>query len=309
MSLNPRSLNPRHVDLFREVVRHNGITKAALSLRIGQPFVSRAIARLEREIGFALFERGRGGVTLTVEGEIFLQEVERNQVGLDYLARAARGIRERGSGTLRIACLPAFTYSLMPRIVSSFSRKNPGIMLSVAVHSPERVWSLVASGQCDVGLARPQAGFTAVDDELLMTTDAVCVLPRQHRLRAKRSIAPRDLHGETMIAPAPGAPHRLRLERALENANVEVRTVAEIQYSMQRCALVAQGLGFSIVDPVVARDFASARIVLKPFTPRLEITTVLLFPSQRPRSRLALQFCELLRAETAEYRKTARATA
>ena len=48
-------LNPRHVDLFREVVRHNGITKAALSLRIGQPFVSRAIARLEREIGFALF--------------------------------------------------------------------------------------------------------------------------------------------------------------------------------------------------------------------------------------------------------------
>ena len=87
------------------------------------------------------------------------------------------------------------------------------------------------------------------------------------------------------------------LERAFEDAGAEVRTVAEIQYSMQRCALVAQGLGFSIVDPVVARDFASARIVLKPFTPRLELTTVLLFPSQRPRSRLALEFCDLLRAE------------
>ncbi|WP_375785415.1 LysR substrate-binding domain-containing protein [Bradyrhizobium sp. Pha-3] len=280
-----------------------------MSLRVGQPFVSRAIARLEREIGFALFERGRGGVTLTPEGEIFLQEVERNQVGLDYLARAARGIRERGSGTLRIACLPAFTYSLMPRIVSSFSRSNPGIMLSVAVHSPERVWSLVASGQCDVGLARPRAGFAAVDDELLMTTDAICVLPGRHRLRSKRSIVPQDLRGEPMIAAAPGAPHRLRLERIFDEAKVEVRTVAEIQYSMQRCALVAQALGFSIVDPVVARDFASARIVLKPFAPQLEITTVLLFPSQRPRSRLALQFCDLVRAETAEYRKSARAPA
>ena len=303
------ALNPRHVDLFREVVRHNGITKAALSLLIGQPFVSRAIARLEREIGFALFERGRGGVTLTPEGEIFLHEVERNQAGLEYLARAARGIRARGSGTLRIACLPAFTYSLMPRIVSSFSRKNPGIMLSVAVHSPERVWSLVAAGQCDVGLARPQSGFAAVDDELLMTTDAICVLPRQHRLRSKRLIMPKDLHGEAMIAPAPGAPHRSRLERAFEDAGADVRMVAEIQYSMQRCALVAQGLGFSIVDPVVARDFASARIVLKPFKPRLELTTVLLFPSQRPRSRLALEFCDLVRAETAEYRKPARAPA
>ncbi|MCA6124289.1 LysR family transcriptional regulator [Bradyrhizobium sp. WSM 1704] len=297
------SLNPRHVDLFREVVRHNGITKAALSLRIGQPFVSRAIARLEREIGFALFERGRGGVTLTVEGEIFLREVERNQVGLDYLARAARDIRARGSGTLRVACLPAFTYSLMPRIVAAFAKQHPDIMLSVAVHSPERVWSLVAAGQCDVGLARPQPGFAAVDDELLMTMEAVCVLPRQHRLRAKRSIRPKDLQGEPMIAVAPSATHRSRLERAFEDAKVEVRTVAEIQYSMQRCALVAQGLGFSIVDPVVARDFASSRIVLKPFLPRIEITTVLLFPSQRPRSRLALEFCELVRAETAEYRK------
>ncbi len=302
------SLNPRHIDLFREVVRHNGITRAALSLRIGQPFVSRAIARLEREIGFALFERGRGGVTLTPEGEIFLLEVERNQVGLDYLARAARGIRERGSGTLRIACLPAFTYSLMPRIVSAFSRNNPGIVVSVAVHSPESVWSLVAAGQCDVGLARPIAGFTAVDDELLMTADAVCVLPRQHRLRSKRSITPQDLRGEPMIAPPRSAPQRVRLERVFDDAKVEVRTIAEIQYSMQRCALVAQGLGCSIVDPIVARDFASSRIVLKPFTPRLAITTVLLSPSQRPQSRLALQFCDLLRAETGEYRK-ARATA
>ncbi|MGN8549258.1 LysR substrate-binding domain-containing protein [Bradyrhizobium sp. 13971] len=302
-------LNPRHVDLFREVVRHNGITKAALSLRVGQPFISRAIARLEREIGFALFERGRGGVTLTPEGEIFLREVERNQAGLEYLARAARGIRERGSGTLRIACLPAFTYSLMPRIVSSFLRKNPDIVVSVAVHSPERVWSLVASGQCDVGLARPQAGFAAVDDELLMTTEAVCVLPRQHRLRSKRSIVAQDLRGEPMIAASPSAPHRSRFERILDEAKVEIKTVAEIQYSMQRCALVAQGLGFSIVDPIVARDFASSRIVLKPFVPRLEIATMLLLPSQRPRSRLALQFCDLLRAETAEYRKSARVQA
>lgn len=301
-------LNPRHVDLFREVVRHNGITRAALSLRVGQPFVSRAIARLERDIGFALFARGRGGVTLTPEGEIFLREVERNQVGLAYLARAARGIRERGSGTLKVACLPAFTYSLMPRIVGAFARKNPGTVVSVTVGSPDSVWGLVASGQCDLGLARPQAGFAAVDHELLMTVDAVCVLPRQHRLRVRRSITPQDLRGEPMIAAPASAPHRAHLQRIFDDAKVEVRTVAEVQYSMQRCALVAQGLGFSIVDPIVARDFAGSRIVLKPFVPRLEVTTVLLSPAQRPQSRLARQFCDPLRSETAAYRKPARPT-
>src|SRR6516225_10187335 len=103
-------MHPRHLDLFRDVVRYNGITKAAEALGIGQPFVTRAIARLEADIGFALFVRGRGGVTLTPEGELFLKEVERSQAGLDALNRAARAIRDRGAGMIRMACLPALTF-------------------------------------------------------------------------------------------------------------------------------------------------------------------------------------------------------
>ncbi|MBH0619219.1 LysR family transcriptional regulator, partial [Salmonella enterica] len=40
-------LNPAHVDLFRAVLRHGGMTRAAAALGLGQPHVSRGIARLE----------------------------------------------------------------------------------------------------------------------------------------------------------------------------------------------------------------------------------------------------------------------
>ena len=53
-------MNPAHLDLFRAVPRHGGMTRAAAALGIGQPHVSRAIAQLETDLGFALFVRGHG---------------------------------------------------------------------------------------------------------------------------------------------------------------------------------------------------------------------------------------------------------
>ncbi|MGO4716667.1 LysR family transcriptional regulator [Bradyrhizobium sp. 2TAF24] len=292
-------LNPRHLDLFRDVVRHNGISRAAEALGIGQPFVTRAIARLERDVGFALFARGRGGVSLTPEGEIFLREVERSQIGLDQLSRAARDIRERGRGLIRIGCLPSLTYSFLPRVLKAFAALRPDVTISVAVRSPETIWSWVASHQCDLGLARPKAGFSGVVAEPFLSLQAVCAVPRRHRLAAKRSVTLADLAGEAMIAAPPGAPHQPRLERLLADAGVQPRVVAETQNSVQRCALVAQGLGVSIVDPVAAREFANPRIALKRFTPAIVIETMLLFPAGRPRNLLTEQLATLLRAEAA----------
>ncbi len=297
-------LNPRHLDLFREVVRHNGITRAAQALGIGQPFVTRAIARLERDVGFALFARGRGGVNLTPEGEVFLREVERNQIGLDTLGRTARDIRDRGKGSIRVACLPSLTYSLLPRVLKQFSELSPDVAISVAVRSPETIWSWVASHQCDLGLARPKTGFAGVDAEPFMSENAVCALPRGHRLATKRSISPGDLKDEPMIGAPPSAPHQARLEHIFADAGVKPRIVAETQNSVQRCALVAHGLGVSIVDPVAARGFANPDVVLKPFAPAIPVHTVMLFPAGRLRSRLTQQLHDLLRAEARNSLKT-----
>jgi DNA-binding transcriptional LysR family regulator len=290
-------LNPRHLDLFRDVVRYNGMTKAAEILGVGQPFVTRAIARLEAEIGFALFLRGHGGVMLTPEGEMFLQEVERSRAGLDYLSRAAREIREGGKGTIRLACLPALTFEFIPRVLKLFSEACEGVTTSLAVRSPETIWSMVASRQCDLGLARHKAGHSGVDFEPFLSTSAMCALPRGHRLAAKRTISPEDLRDEPMVGAPSSAPHQSRVERIFSEAGVRMHVVAETQYSVPRCALVGQGVGVAIVDPVAARGIANPRVVLRRFVPEIPIETMLLFPSGRPRSRLTQQMSDLLRRE------------
>jgi len=290
-------LNPRHIDIFRHVALHNGMTRAADALGIGQPFVTRAVSRLESELGFALFLRSHGGLTLTPEGELFLREAERSRAGLEELARAAREIRERGSGMIHFACLPALTFGFVPRVLRRFCATHHGVTLSLAVRSPETIWNWVASQQCDLGLARHRPGHIGLDEEPFLSAPALCALPRGHRLTSRKAVSPQDLREEPMVAAPAHAAHQARIERAFLDAGIRPRIVAECEYTAPRCALVAEGLGFAIVDPLAARDLANSRVVLRRFIPEVPISTVLLFPSGRPRSRLAEDLAAALRDE------------
>lgn len=289
-------INPAHLDLFRAVIRHGGMTRAAQALGIGQPHVSRAIAALEDELGFPLFVRGHGAALPTKEGEAFAREVDQTYAGLDHLSRAARRIAERGAGALRIACQPSLASRLLPRAIRRLDQEVPGVRISVHVPSPDTIWAWAASDQCDIGLARPRVGHAGVSAEPFLAMDAVCALPRRHRLVAKRRIEPIDLIDEPLISGGPGR-FQQTIEAAFTSKGVAPRFVLTAQFTAARCGLVAEGLGLTIVDPVPARELSGLPIVLRPFTPALAIETMLLRPGNRPRSRLADRLVRHLKAE------------
>ncbi|WP_132255133.1 LysR family transcriptional regulator [Methylobacterium segetis] len=289
-------INPAHLDLFRAVLRHGGMTRAAAALGVGQPHISRAIAHLEAELGFPLFVRGHGSAVPTREGEAFAQEVERTYAGLEHLGHAARQIRERGSGSLRVACQPSLASRLLPRAIRNLSAECPGARVSVHVPSPDTIWSWAASGQCDIGLARPRSGYTGVEAERFLTVGAVCAMPRRHPLAGRRAVSAQDLAGEPLISGGAGA-FQTAIEEAFARSGVEPRFAHMAQYTAARCGLVAEGLGLAIVDPLPARELSGLPIALRPFRPDLPIETMLLRPAGKPPSRLAERLVRLLEAE------------
>jgi DNA-binding transcriptional LysR family regulator len=289
-------INPSHIDLFRAVIRHGGMTRAAAALGIGQPHITRAIAQLEADLGFLLFVRGHGSALPTEEGEAFSREVERTYAGLDHLRQAARQIRELGTGPLRVACQPSLAARMVPRAIRRLSSACPGVRVSLHVPSPDTIWSWASTGQCDVGLVRPRSGYPGVACETFLTVDAVCALPRQHVLARKRTIMVSDLVGAPLIAGGPGV-FQQAIEETFARAGVEPRFALMAQYTAARCGLVAEGLGLAIVDPIPARELSGLPIVLRPFEPRLPIETVLIWLGGRPPSNLAARFISLLKAE------------
>lgn len=82
----------RHIRYFKAVAEEKSFTKAAEQLAIAQPPLSRQIQDLEAELGTTLFVRTPHKVTLTEEGELFLQYA--NQI-LDLVNRSEEDVRER----------------------------------------------------------------------------------------------------------------------------------------------------------------------------------------------------------------------
>lgn len=290
-------MNLRQVEVFRAVMTNGTTARAAEVLRISQPAVSKAIAEMERAVGFALFHRIKGRLHPTAEGQLLFREVEQTFAGLAHLRGAAARIRDYGSGELRVACLSALSTNVMPRAIKAFLTRNPRIAITFQTRMSSVVRDLVALGQFDIGLAADEIDKTGLEVRHFARDRVALALPEGHRLADREVIRPADLADEPFIALAPEDTARREADRALAGAGVSVRTIIETPYTATICAMVAAGLGLGFVDQRTAEPYLGRGLSLRRFEPALHFTTLLILPPNRPPSRLLQEFIADLERE------------
>jgi DNA-binding transcriptional LysR family regulator len=290
------SMELKQVEAFHAVARHGGFSRAARALDVGQPSLTRSVARLEASIGFPLFLRGQGAARLTAEGEAFLREVERAFTGLERLRRAAQDIRNFGTGRLRLVCLPALAGGVVSGALARFLHDRPGATVALQVRPSTTAYDWVGTRQADLGVAAPRSGFPAVEEQPFIALSGVLVVPRGHRLARRRTpIGPRDIAEEPFLALALEDGTRHASDEVFRREGVAPRIRLETQYSSTLCRLVAAGLGVAIVNPLVAADEARGLpIVALPFLPAVSFRYLLLRPRGGGRDRLAEAFASEL---------------
>ena len=111
----------RHLQCFLAVAQFGSVQRAAESLSITQPAVSKTVAELEAILGVKLFERGRHGAVPTREGQLFMPHasacVSALRQGVDLLARAEGA----AAATLEIGILPTVAAALVPPVLKRFA--------------------------------------------------------------------------------------------------------------------------------------------------------------------------------------------
>jgi DNA-binding transcriptional LysR family regulator len=285
-------LNIRQIETFAAVMKTGTASRAAETLGITQPAVSRSLAQLESAVGFSLFARVRNRLVPTPEAKQLYRDVESTFRGIDSLRASAARIRDRGSGEIRVATLAALGSSLVPRAVRHFQKKHQTVRVTLHVLLSRHVRDVVASEQFDLGLAADEIDLTGVTHQLFASRHALCAIPAGHPLAKKPKIVPRDLDDMPFIAYVPEDRSRQRMELILQKTGVVPRVVVETIFTSTVCSLVAEGVGIGMVHPYVT--VTDARIVLRPFEPAIEIRSYLSMPTDRPKSRLVRDFIDAL---------------
>jgi LysR family transcriptional regulator, pca operon transcriptional activator len=144
----------RHLQCFLAVTQFGSVQRAANSLSITQPAVSKTIAELESILGVRLFERGRRGAVPTGEGRLFAPHaaacVGALRDGVDEISRHGVGV----PGTVALGVLPTVATALLPPALAAFRAQWPDVSVRVWTGSNSQLLERLKSGDADFIVGR-----------------------------------------------------------------------------------------------------------------------------------------------------------
>lgn len=245
-------LDVRRLRLLREVDRRGSIAAAAQALAFTPSAVSQQLAKLEREVGVSLLDRGPRSVRLTEAGRALAVRAD------DILARVAEAehelralAHEAGAGTLRLASFPTAAATFALPAVDLLRSRHPGIDVTVTEADPLVALARLKAGDLDAALLFeydfvPLPAEDGVELTLLLEEPLYVVLPRDHRAARRRSVALADLADDRWIQSTRRSSCRPFTERACRAAGFEPKIVFDFDDYQAMQNLVAGGAGIAL---------------------------------------------------------------
>jgi DNA-binding transcriptional LysR family regulator len=191
-------LSTRQLRCFVGVADEMNFTRAAASLYLTQPALSRQIRLLEERLGFRLFDRTSRHVELTDGGSRLLAEVRPALAMLDRGISEGRRIELQGGDCLRLGFVIGAALELTPLILEEFRQRRPGVALNLHEDMADPSAGLTG-GATDVAVLRPPITAGDVVFETLYVEPRVIVVPLDHPLAEKTEVSFQDVASLPLI--------------------------------------------------------------------------------------------------------------
>lgn len=280
----------RQLKVLKLVADHGSMTRAAKSLEISQPAVSRVIADLSDTFGFSLFDRKDGLLVPSQETRYILPDISRVIELMDHIQNTTSNLTARRAGHLRVACLPGFATSHLPKVVASFLENRPDVTITIEPDRPERILEWVLGEQYDCGITDGFDGHPTIE-RTTVDIRTVCIFPLGHRFSEYAKISPIHLDNERMVHTRRDSHFFQTLNEVFRKNSVSPKLAIETRQFTGACELVSLGAGVSIVSELDARTY-EGRLDYRPFTPNIPHQLSLVRPVHQAPSMIALDFME-----------------
>lgn len=251
----------RDLSWLLALAEHEHVTDASYALGVTQPTLSRALARMEDELGVRVFERAPDGVHVTPNGQLVVAAA-RDVVGrYGQLVDQLASVLDPDGGVVRLAFLDSIASSLVPQVLRGFHEHAPRVRVLLSQEPGHDIVADLESGAADVAItsAHPPGayGWHSLQEERL-----VLVVPHRHRLRDRRRVRLAELADEELVTTPVGFGYRTFLDNLLRDAGVAPAISFESQDLATIEGLVAAGLGVAILPEAIAGTSGTVGIPL-----------------------------------------------
>lgn len=269
----------RQCAYFRAVAEYGGIAQAARVLNISQPSVAQAIEKLEDITGMALFERHHArGLTLTMQGRLFLAEVEALDARAEAVAREAQALASGLRGEIRLGIFWTLAPFYAAGLIRSFREAAPEVRLRPQEASLSALADRLRERTLDFALTYDQgADASGLVFRPLASLRPMVVVGCDHPLAGREAVSLRDLaHEPYVLFDAPGSSSYFN-DLLAEGGIAPPVAYASTSMESVRSA-VASGFGFTllVMRPPSDQTYDGGAVRVLPLTDPLRPLTVVL---------------------------------
>jgi DNA-binding transcriptional LysR family regulator len=263
------------LEAFEAVALHRSFTRAAESLFLTQPAVTRQIAALEAELKTRLFDRLGRTVLLTAPGEAFHRYAEQILRLTKEAREAVSDIESGAAGKLTVGASSTLATYALPHLLRRFQERQSGggNRVEITIHTgiSARILDMVREGNVDIGLvtgegdaaeATIEAAATPHDPifevRILADYEACVVVPIAHPLADRKRVTAAHLAPFPLILMESGTNLRTYVDRLLAAAGVQGQVTMELDNVEAIKRMIEADLGISILPQVAIRSEVEA---------------------------------------------------
>jgi DNA-binding transcriptional LysR family regulator len=285
----------RQFEALVAVMETGSMTLAAKRMHVSQPALSRLIANLETDLGYAMFRRAGGRLAPTAEAELLREEIKNALSAVDRARRRAHQLGSFQEGRLAICAFPSLAATPLPRLLAGFCAQNPKLKVTLNAMHWQRMLDEVALQRADFAISDLPAHANGVLAEHLCRYHAVCVVQPQHRFASLATVPLLAITEERFVSLGEEDDARTIVQEAFLAEGINVNWNAEVSLSASACAWVSAAGGCAIVDSFAAEEWRD-RLVSVNTDPPIVFDLWLLRSEVKPMSRIAAAFLEILRS-------------
>jgi LysR family transcriptional regulator, hca operon transcriptional activator len=255
----------RHLRYFVAVAEEGSLTVAAEKrLHTSQPSLSRQIRDLEYEVGAPLLTRSVHGVELTASGRAFLDHARLALAQVEAAREAARRAAQPEKPGFALGFLTGQEMDWLPEAMHILRDELPNIEVTVASEYSPVLAEALRRGRLDLAFMRRETEASDLVFKTVTQEPLTLVLPSDHRLAARKTIALDEIARDPFINVSATAPAlRAIIDDYLRRAGLKIAPAHEADNLAMAISLVASTRGVALL-PRYAQNFLPWSVISRP---------------------------------------------
>ncbi|MFC4025307.1 LysR family transcriptional regulator [Oceanobacillus longus] len=256
----------RQLEYFTEVAKQSNFTKAALTLHISQPSLSKTIKKLETDLGTPLFYRESKQLRLTDAGEAFLVGTKKVLQAFENLTSELNDVVDLKQGEIKIGIPPIIGATFYSKLISNYKEAYPSIDIKLTEVGSNKIKHGVAEGELDIGLICnlpiQQENFEIIK---LVKDPLVLIVHKDNPLSEKETIDFSHIEKEPLIMYRQDFSLHDKIIEACGKLDFYPNIVCESSQKDFMVEMVEAKLGVALLPSKICSQINNEKIIAIPF--------------------------------------------